>query len=265
MALRIIIVLFLAPLLGFGDINDDLLTAARRGELTQVKALVDKGADINTKTAYGVTPLYAAAMNGHAEVVKFLAEKGADVNVRDTFYKGTAISIAAQKKHAEVVKVMLDHGAKAEPQMIQAAINFGSDDLARALIEKGGLKGSALNQALALAVSKQKTELAELLKKAGAEPPPPEVKLDDATLALYTGDYRNKQTGLEVKVTVRGGKLIIQAAGQPELQTVASSSTEFSVPQYGVNLKFNVKDGKAASMSLQQGAFNVELEHVEAK
>src|SRR6516165_991550 len=69
------------------DVSEDLLSAARNGELGSVKALVEKGAPLEAKTAYGQTPLYLAAMNGHEDVVAYLLEKGANTDVRDTFYK----------------------------------------------------------------------------------------------------------------------------------------------------------------------------------
>ena len=53
------------------DVNEELLGAARKGDLAAVKALCEKGAAIEAKTPYGQTPLYLAAMNGHDEVVGF--------------------------------------------------------------------------------------------------------------------------------------------------------------------------------------------------
>ena len=53
-----------AVTLSAGDVNDELLTAARKGDLETVKALVEKGAPVEATTAYGQTPLYLAAMSG---------------------------------------------------------------------------------------------------------------------------------------------------------------------------------------------------------
>src|SRR5260370_9314460 len=54
------------------DLNQDLLDAARQGDLPSVKALLEKGAALETKTTYAQTPPYLAAMNGHDAVVKSL-------------------------------------------------------------------------------------------------------------------------------------------------------------------------------------------------
>jgi ankyrin repeat protein len=45
-----------------------------------VKLLLDKGADLESKSAYGLTPLPLAAENGYDAVVKLLLDKGADLD-----------------------------------------------------------------------------------------------------------------------------------------------------------------------------------------
>ncbi len=77
----------IATALPAADLNDELLTACRKGDLASAQQLLAKGADMETKTPYGQTPLYLAAINGHEDVVRFLLDKGADAEVTDTFYK----------------------------------------------------------------------------------------------------------------------------------------------------------------------------------
>ena len=45
--------------------------------------LIDHGADVNTRSSEGDTPLHAAVRNGSAEVVELLLRHGADVNAPD--------------------------------------------------------------------------------------------------------------------------------------------------------------------------------------
>ena len=66
-------------------VNEDLLEAARAGDLAAVQALIGKGAAIETKTDYGQTPLYLAAMNGREDVVRYLLDKGASPDVANSF------------------------------------------------------------------------------------------------------------------------------------------------------------------------------------
>src|SRR4028118_1651109 len=93
------------------DPGDQLFEAARRGDAATVKALLDRGVNVNTKFRYGATALSYASDKGHLEVVKLLIERKADVNVKDTFYNATPIIWAAQKGHAPVVEAPLAGGA----------------------------------------------------------------------------------------------------------------------------------------------------------
>ena len=43
-----------------------------------MKLLLEKGADVESKSNIGQTPLLLAAWNGHKAVVKLLLEKGAE-------------------------------------------------------------------------------------------------------------------------------------------------------------------------------------------
>lgn len=47
-----------------------------------VSLLVDKGANIESKTRDGLTPLHCAARSGHEAVVDMLLEKGAPITAK---------------------------------------------------------------------------------------------------------------------------------------------------------------------------------------
>src|ERR1044072_9164034 len=86
------------------ELNNQLYEAARKGDVAEVKAVLDKGADVNAKFRYGATALFKAAERGHTEVVKLLIERGADVTVKDTFYGATAMTWALNKEHTGVIR-----------------------------------------------------------------------------------------------------------------------------------------------------------------
>lgn len=65
-----------------GDEDYNLLIAAEKGVLKDVEKYVKEGADVNTKTFEGVTPLMYASQKGHLEVAEFLLEKGADTDLQ---------------------------------------------------------------------------------------------------------------------------------------------------------------------------------------
>ena len=74
---------------------------ARRGPTA---VLLERGADVNSKSEYG-TALAQAAEVGDVATVKVLLEFGADIRARDP--KGrTAVMRAAQKGHTEVVRLL---------------------------------------------------------------------------------------------------------------------------------------------------------------
>jgi len=98
------------PSSALADDADDLLDAAFRDDIGQVKTLLEKGTDVNAKDADGVTVLWMAAQNGHTEIVKVLLDKGADVNKRRTDGV-TALWQAAWLGHTQIVKALLDKGA----------------------------------------------------------------------------------------------------------------------------------------------------------
>ena len=86
--------------------------AARGGHLDTVKFLIDKGANIETKTldvGWGV--LHFAAAEGHVAVVQWLLEKGAPPRAEA---RGgvTAVQLAALRGHDGVVRALLDFDSR---------------------------------------------------------------------------------------------------------------------------------------------------------
>ncbi len=123
----------------FGD--DALLLASFRGHLPVVKLLLAGGAPVNRSE--GWPPLAYAAFNNQLEVMEYLLAHGADIN--GTSDNGTtALMVAARNAHIEAVRLLLKH----KPDVDK--IN-----------EAGGT-------ALKWAVAANNTEIADLLRQAGA-------------------------------------------------------------------------------------------------
>jgi ankyrin repeat protein len=244
------------------ELNDQLFEAARKGDAPAVTALLDKGADVNARFRYGTTALFKAAERGNAEVVKILLARGADVNVKDTFYSATAMTWALQNKHIEVVRALLEKSGDNVGEVLMEGAQEGNLEFVRVALEHGGLKAETLTSALAAATvgESKNDEIAALLKKAGALPPP---EVDPKTLQTYVGRYRG-DPGPEISITVSEGKLFATAAGQGRLALMAVNPTTFKPAAFdGLTLVFNIEAGKTTSISLKQGTTTTQLKRVE--
>lgn len=109
---------------------DDLVHAARTGDLEAARATLRAGADVNAvrvRTVLGhelkETALFVAAREGRPEMVRLLLAAGADPDVR-CIEDGTALTIAAARSGtAAILRALLDAGADvlgARPKGIMA-------------------------------------------------------------------------------------------------------------------------------------------------
>src|SRR5580704_8332881 len=202
---RLICLFFAVLALLAADVNDDLLNAARQGNLDTVKALIEKGAPIEAKTSYGQTPLYLAAMSGHEAVVQFLLDKGAKTDVTDTFYKASMLDFVIQRKHYAVAKLIIAKGNGNADEQLKAVADEA--DLVQLVLEKGKPTQAGLDSTYEAALADNKKDVAELLKKAGAHEPPPAVAVDPKVLESYAGTFKTDAIPLDIKVFVKEGKL----------------------------------------------------------
>jgi hypothetical protein len=242
--------LFAATLaLSAADPNEELLTAARKGDAAAVKAQLEKGAAVETTTPYGQTPLYLAAMSGHEEVVRLLLDKGANTEVRDTFYKAGMLDFVLQRKHYGVAKQIIAKGKGTPDAYLSTVARAGNAELVQAVLEKGKPSQQALDKTLEMALDQKQTEVAELMKKAGAQPPAPPFQVDPKVLDSYVGTYKADGLPLDIKVSVKEGRLFIQATGQSEFAPKAKSATSFEMAQFQLQIDFDSPD----SFTLKQG------------
>lgn len=246
-------------------LDEDLLTAARKGDLAGVKALLEKGAGLETKSRYGQTPLFFAARGGHEELVKFLLAKGATPNVNDTFYKMSLLAAVADKGYTGIVKALIEAGATGAGDALEAAAERGSVEMAAMLLATGKLTPADLTKGLTAAETTKKPEVAELLTKAGAKPAPkPAAVVNPATLKLYEGKFKGDPIG-EVTFTLKEGKLFLGVQGQ-SLEMGAFDDTTFALlVQPGATWKFAVEGGKANVVTFVQGGRNFPMKRVEAQ
>ena len=246
------------------DPAEELLAAARKGDVAAVRAFLDKGVDVNSKNRYGATALSYACDRGNLDLVTLLIERGADVNATDTFYKATPITWATMNGHADVVKVLLAKGAKGVDTVLMQAVGSKDAAMVKVALDKGGIPQATLSSALASATRQKETEIIEMLKKAGAQPALTNYKVDVETLKSYEGTY--KAEDFEMKFTIREGSLTGSAAGRDDFTLVAVDKTTFSIAEFeGVTLAFRVEGGKVTGVTFKRGDRTTILQKVEQK
>jgi ankyrin repeat protein len=96
------------------SLSDDIHEFAQKGDLANVKALIEKSPEsIDAKDKDGRTPLHWACRGVHLDVVRYLVEKGADVNAEDN-NKIVPLHSLASRNDARAIAILLDNGAEVD-------------------------------------------------------------------------------------------------------------------------------------------------------
>jgi hypothetical protein len=245
------------------ELNNQMWEAVRRGDAAAVTALLDKGADVNAKFRYGATALFKAAERGNVDVVKILLARGADVTVRDTFYRANAMTWALDGGHTEVVQLLLEKDASSVEDVLMEGVRNGNMKLVEIALSTGRAGAETLTAALAAAMSdKDKTAIAEALRKAGAKAP---LELDAAVLESYVGRYRPEQ-GNEMTFTVKDRKLFAMLGNQGPFAMMAIDKSTFRPVEFGgVVVTFTVEGEKASGLTMKDGDTTTVYKRVESK
>lgn len=165
---------------GAKQASEDIWAAAYNGDLQGIKDALAQGAEINSKSDVGKTPLMHAALSGEMGAIKLLIDSGSDLNARSR-EGDTAMMHACFRNHADAVKLLIDAGADVDARSHDgstALINASSrGHLAamKVLIDAGAeldleaKEGqTALTEAIVFA-KKNKTEAVKLLIDSGTD------------------------------------------------------------------------------------------------
>ena len=90
--------------------NENLFSAAEKGNTAALKDLLDKGADVNKKDPNGNTALIIATKKGQLGAVNLLLEKGANMDEKGE-EEATALMFAIAGGHNAVAKALIAKGA----------------------------------------------------------------------------------------------------------------------------------------------------------
>lgn len=99
-----------------------LHVGARKGDLKEVRRLLDEGMDANVAAwgskLQGITPLHLAAEGGHLKVMDLLLERGANIDARTKGSCGwTPLHLAAKSRNKEAVRFLVENGAFLPPDI----------------------------------------------------------------------------------------------------------------------------------------------------
>lgn len=121
---------------------DQMYAAIRSGDPARVGALLQAGADLNMKERRGgATPLMHAAAFGSVDTMRLLIDKGADVNARSA---AGATALIWSVNDLAKVRLLLDHGANlnaasesSRTALLVAAMADQSAEIVRLLLSRG--------------------------------------------------------------------------------------------------------------------------------
>jgi outer membrane protein assembly factor BamB len=246
--------------------NEALWEAARAGDTTRIIQALDRGASIEAKARYDVTPLIFAASNGRLDAVKLLVSRGANIHAQDTFYRARAADMALTNGHTPVVLFLLEQGTDADA-ILAGAVQTNQEALVRAAVA-GKVTRPGLQAAVTIAGAMKREALVPLIKaaldKLPAETASPSYAVDASTLPKYAGTYRDPASGITMAVALQDGNLTAQVQGQPSVRLLPSAEHVFRIVEVNATLTFNERAGQIESVGLVQGPANLTLSRVPA-
>ena len=157
-----------------------LINSASRGNISEIKAFIQSGANINEqdKDGYRRTPLMHAIANSKMEAAEYLINAGADVKIKDSSgYDALIMAVDMGNDGLEVIDMLLDKGADINSRdlngwtpIMHTLAFYNSSTIARLLIKRGAdlnVKDPATSKSLdALALDYRQPGLAAEFKEA---------------------------------------------------------------------------------------------------
>lgn len=156
-----------------------LWCASHMGHIEVMHLLLERGAAINAQTDGGGTPLMAACVNWIVPSVQLLLSRGANLELRDQHGRDAMGCLFSsnnihQPTLLELVQMLFDRGADVNSSggaPILQASRWGYADVVQLLLAHGAdttVKNYEDKTPLTLALEKGHTEVAEILRQAGA-------------------------------------------------------------------------------------------------
>ena len=161
--------------------DSPLADAARRDDVSAVRALLQQGADVNAAQGDGMTALHWASERGNTEMVELLLHAGASVHAITRIGGYTPLHLASRVGHAPVVGALLEAGSDSKAATKSGgatALHFAAEsgDVATVttLLEHGADPNSRETEwgqtPLIFAAAHNRADVIRLLIERGADP-----------------------------------------------------------------------------------------------
>ena len=179
-----------------------LLLASQEGNLDTINILLESRADPNITSAEGNTWLhYAVDGRCSKEVFQAIIDHGADVNSRNKD-NVTALMVACKKRNSDAINVLLNAGANprladtnGDTCMHHAVVGSCSKDTLQAIINHGGGINAVNNDgatALLVACNARQMESVNVLLRSGADATVADANGDTCLHIVLQGEYNHK-------------------------------------------------------------------------
>ncbi|MFP3020595.1 MAG: ankyrin repeat domain-containing protein [Wolbachia sp.] len=156
------------------QLDKKLLTAMEGVDLNEVRGLIAKGANIDTKDKDGNTLLYSAAEMGDLDRIKFLLDNGANIETENGEYQATPLHGAVENYRLDAVKLLLSRGANvnAEDKGHWTPLHYAADtnrlDVVKFLVGAGANLGATSDYGktpLDIAIDKKHVNVEQYLRQ----------------------------------------------------------------------------------------------------
>jgi len=156
------------------DLSNELVDAVKDGDLIEIKALIEQGADTNCINRVGITPLVMALFQKDSDAVKLLLDNGADPELK-SISGVSPIQTARKKRLVKIDLLLTDYLLRQQGAgytYLTTAVIKGDIDLINKCIELDydiDTRDSENATAFMYAIFHNELEIAKLLLENGAD------------------------------------------------------------------------------------------------